>query len=389
MGDFNSVLTYVEKHGAHLESLNLLGLPLNNDQFAKLVNSCPNLRHLKTDSKSLTEAALEHLQGKHLESVVFSHCYKLTNAGIAHLKGNPLSSIECSYCDKLTDDALAMLKEMPLTSVNFEGCTNLTNLSLAHLAGMPLREINFSMCHLTDDGMHYLQGMPLSRVDFSFCHKFTDAALAPLELMPLTFISFDGCPQITPAAIDKLKKKAFTNVQELQLTPEEKIARKSSELIRSMIGNAGLESIDPAGEWRVLYLNENGEIQGVQGPDDQFAWIKDAHNVYEVEILVQRDSWKPDRKAAFEIITGPTAPGAIAAIPGAIAANVDATIKELNDLANGAYQLAQKDYPDDPRYITDRWFSIFTDPGHYSTTLLREQNQAWKESLMDVEDFLM
>ena len=213
--------------------------------------------------------------------------------------------------------------------------------------------------------------------------------MTPLEKMPLTSISFDGCPHITPAALDKLNEMALANVQELQLTPEEKIARKNSELIRSMIGNADLESINPAGEWRVLYLNENGEIQGVQGPDDQFAWVKDAHNVYEVEILVQETTWKPECKLAFERITGPTAPGTVAAIPGAIPAIVEATIKELNDLANGAYQLAQKGFPNDPPYITDRWFTIFSNPINYSTPLLREQNQAWKESLMDVEDFLM
>lgn len=219
----DEVLDFVHKNGKYLTSLDLRAIKSNDDEFKGILDCCPNLTHLVVPD-GVTDAGLDHLQGRCIKSLAFLHS-DISQKGFSSLKGITLETIEFTNCKWLTE--LSFLKGMPLKSIKIDGCLSLKSATalkdlkglplkcvkiigpsdlqdddLANLKGMPLEEI-FIESTITDKAFSYLVGMPLQRVSFISNH-FTDHALADLKGMQLKSITLGDCSLLTGKGLEYL-----------------------------------------------------------------------------------------------------------------------------------------------------------------------------------------
>lgn len=133
-----------------------------------------------------TEGAL--LQGvpprgmplKHLEMNFNSRW--LSDAGLERLQGLPLQRLGLGYCNNLTSDGLGFLRELPLTNLDLDGSRWLTDSGLAQLQKLPLTKLSLQRCtEVTSYGVRYLKKMQLEYLNVWGCNRIEWESLEPLR----------------------------------------------------------------------------------------------------------------------------------------------------------------------------------------------------------------
>jgi Leucine-rich repeat (LRR) protein len=171
---------------------------------------------LGLDCRSITDAALEHLEGlTNLEELDLSGT-NVTDAGLQHIKG--LRSLKQVICGKdyvgagsrscdATDAGLACLKDLTQLRRLDLVAMKITDAGLEHLKGLTqLQELNLSSTQITDAGLADLKTLTqLQKLDLS-CTQATDAGLVYLEgLTQLQELNLWGT-KVTAEGVKKLQK---------------------------------------------------------------------------------------------------------------------------------------------------------------------------------------
>lgn len=163
------------------------------------------------------------------------------------------------------------------------------------------------------------------------------------------------------------------------------IAIQNADQLRSILDSDEIETLNPNGQERTLYLDERGQLQGMGSQSDSPMWLNEKQAfAYEIKIRMHKHQWEPSQQPAFEwnarLQWGKSLPDPIVAI-------VDATLQELNQLASGSFQMAKKQFPNDPSDDA-RWLTIFSNPDvHSSAALLIEADaseEASKKTPVDI-----
>lgn len=78
----------------------------------KLIEGCPNIKHVGVSGSYVTDEILEKLGKLQLTSLDLSFSNNITDDGLAYLEGMPLTSLKLKGCYRISDAGLAHLREM-------------------------------------------------------------------------------------------------------------------------------------------------------------------------------------------------------------------------------------------------------------------------------------
>ena len=152
------------------------------------------------------------------------------------------------------------------------------------------------------------------------------------------------------------------------------IAIQNADKLRSLINNYPAEARDPSGQLRTLYFDAEGHLQGIKGPDDNQIWLKDkaqSHHSYQIKIRFQKSESIKNAPFVLEVNLGNC--------PKNIQEIIDSTLTELNQLANGAFQIAKSDKNLSAQPGAPKWLKFLENVADYpSSSLLGE--------VQDIED---
>lgn len=155
------------------------------------------------------------------------------------------------------------------------------------------------------------------------------------------------------------------NVVKLEDRPasEGEIAIGNADEIRARIENPA-ERINLKGQWRVIYFDTSGLFLGLKGSENLSSWIDNkAIKKRLIAVNVTMHKWNRDpskQPEAFEYQERD-----LEQYPVRLKNIVKATVHELNQFANGAYNLA-KNANQDP----NTWLNYFKDPQKYTAATL-------------------
>ena len=119
-----------------------------------------------------------------------------------------------------------------------------------------------------------------------------------------------------------------------------KIAIRNADQLRSVIDQYTTETVIRGGQWRELYFDTEGRLQAINGPDIGKIWLNkkfsddEQLDLLRVNINLQKLGWDPIKVPALSETSGAIF------FPKAAAA-VEMTLQEFNQLANGAYKIAE------------------------------------------------
>lgn len=145
---------------------------------------------------------------------------------------------------------------------------------------------------------------------------------------------------------------------------------KNADLLRTLVNQFHSETIAPgARQWRILLVDNEGQIQGIRGPDGPPVYVDEsmkANPFINIHIDFKKTNWYPSQEPAFDWNSDPSLSPALKQI-------IDATLLEANELAKGAHRIASKN-PDPAANWGTQWLAIFEDVNTYdSATLLNDQ----------------
>ncbi len=157
--------------------------------FEKIVQNCPQLRHLKIDASDITDKSLESL-ARHTPHLVGLHLM---------------------YGDHITDEGLALLKS----------CSNISSLTLRQCPKITGQFIK-SWRHLFLDTL-YLEDLPCLQNEF----------LDSLSLYPICELHMKQCPQIADSGIQRL---AMLDAKKIHVVECEGVSRQAIDFLRTKVG---------------------------------------------------------------------------------------------------------------------------------------------------------
>lgn len=169
----------------------------------------------------------------------------------------------------------------------------------------------------------------------------------------------DGEPVLSN---EKIKKKE-------DLPSAEMIGIENADLLRSLVDQYPMETLSgQVPTWRALYLDQEGRLQGINGPDGDKIWLngkgKDEHSFYKIEMGMKKVNWDPKKQPAFTC-----EPSKRKDLPKKIVNIVETTVHVLNQLAYGAHRIAdEKKLVDSP--LGAAWLDILTNDKEYSSAAL-------------------
>ena len=229
-----------------IKYVNFKGLPLNNEQFEKLIKNCPNLHHIEIRKSLLSGDILKHLANlTNLQFLNISGCDQLEADALKHLAGqNNLQFLDISECDQFEADALKHLtKLMGLLSLNISGCYQLEEDALKHLANLKnLQSLTIRWCdQLERDILKYLANLKnLQSLDIAWCTQLESDALKHLvNLKKLQSLTIEGCTQL-----EKNSLKYLENLENLQFLDISDCDQLEVDDLKPLTNLKGLKSLD-------------------------------------------------------------------------------------------------------------------------------------------------
>lgn len=158
----------------------------------------------------------------------------------------------------------------------------------------------------------------------------------------------------------------------------ESIAVANADQLRTIVNQYEMETLNRVGQWRDLYLDATGRLQGINGPDGGAIWLADhptkKEDLHCVTIIMHKVDWDPGKGPAFT-----WNPQKIVGIPSKILDIVNITVQELNQLANGAFVSAKADHAVDILGGFS-WLTYFSDTTNYSSACLLSKTDSLTKS---------
>ena len=165
----------------------------------------------------------------------------------------------------------------------------------------------------------------------------------------------------------------------------EKIGIENADLLRSLVDRYLNETLSTiVGTWRTLYLDQEGRLQGINGPDGDKIWLngkgKEEASFYEIEMGMKKLNWDPKKRPAFTCV-----PSKRKDLPEKIVKIVETTVHELNQMAYGAHRIAEKKkLLDSP--LGFAWLDILKNEKEYSSTALDAPDSLPDEAVEPLDD---
>lgn len=173
------------------------------------------------DCQKLTDESLRYIaQGlPKLRGINLSFCVSITDTGLKSLaKMASLEDLNLRSCDNVSDIGIGFLAEEHgrIQALDMSFCGNVTDASLRHLASSQLmaaslQRLAMTTCAITDDGLVKMakSSTRLQELHMGQCVKLSDLSLEAIaaNMKELTSIDLYGCPDLSPSAIDKLKRQ--------------------------------------------------------------------------------------------------------------------------------------------------------------------------------------
>ena len=148
------------------------------------------------------------------------------------------------------------------------------------------------------------------------------------------------------------------------------IAIHNADQLRSLINRYPAEALHPSGQARTLYFDAEGRLQGIKGPHDDQIWLNDkakGNHAYQIKIKFQKS--ESIKNAPFILEDD------LAICPKNIQDIVDSTLNELNQLANGAFHIAESDKNLTAGPDTPKWLTVLENVTHYHSSSLLSKFQ--------------
>lgn len=176
----------------------------------------------------------------------------------------------------------------------------------------------------------------------------------------------------------------------------EKIGIENADLLRSLVDRYPNETLYTlAGTWRTLYLDQEGRLQGINGPDGDKIWLngkgKEEASFYKIEMRMKKLNWDPKKQPAFTLSASVLweHPGVLSGnrkdFPEKIVKIVETTVHELNQMAYGAHRIAdKKKLLDSP--LGFAWLDILKNVNEYSSTALETQQDSLPDDAVEPLD---
>ncbi len=193
----------------------LKGIGLGDEEVA-FVTKLRSLRQLDLSGcEALTDASVALLSSLgDLESLDLSLCNQITDGSLVSLATLPkLRAINLNWCYGITDSGLESLSHCrSLEKVSLWSCEEITDIGVRALAKLPnMRELDLpEFAHITDKALLALSlsAAPIQHLRLDHLSEVTDSGLLQLaKLSSLQELNIGHCPQISTAAIDKLKSE--------------------------------------------------------------------------------------------------------------------------------------------------------------------------------------
>ena len=218
--DAEEVITFLinSPEKDRLKYVNFKGLPLNNEQFEKLINNCPNLYHIEIRKSLLKRDGLKPIANlTNLQSLDISECNKLESDDLRPIANlTNLQSLDISGCYRLKSDALKPIANLTnLQSLDISGCHELGSDALRHIANLiNLQSLNISNCYnLKWYALMYIENLiNLKSLNISGCSQLNGDALKYIaNLTELQSLDIAWCTQLESDAL-----KHLVNLKKLQ-----------------------------------------------------------------------------------------------------------------------------------------------------------------------------